>query len=183
MPSHTNKQIKKHIESSSALTTKMDALTAQLLKTLVANFKSNLGVSLPNAIEANVRVLQYDMVYSTDPLFDEYKNGADTLLQGILEENWPKVVLSAMDVVTNVINTIIGSGTVQTGAHIDSAKYTEKDAENPLKEKTFVMACLAIVEEASAKDWATAENFYVSYYALVVWTPKEADQALITTTR
>lgn len=183
MPHHSNPKIKKHIESSSKLIEQMDALTAQLLKQLVANFESNLGVPLPNAIEADVRVLQYDMVYSTDPIFNEYKDGAQSLLQGILEEDWPKLVLSSLDVVTNVINGIIGSGSVQTGAHIDSAKTTEKNEENPLQQKTFVMACLAIVEEASAKDWATEENFYVSYYTLVVWSPKEEHLDLIKTKR
>ncbi len=179
MGHHTNKEIKKHIESSDELVQKLNGLTDKLQQSLFTDFKNNMGVPLPNAIEANVRVLQYDMVYAVDSTFEEYQNGARNLLQGIMSEDWSKVVLDALDVVANVVSAIKGSGTIQTGAHSSSAKRTYTNENNPLEEKTFVMACLAIVSECTQKQWLTEEDFYVSYYTLVVWSPTEEDMALI----
>ncbi|MFP5394495.1 MAG: hypothetical protein ACLGI6_23910, partial [Gammaproteobacteria bacterium] len=41
--------------------------------------------------------LEYSMVYSTDPIIDEYMNGAKTLLDGVFSQNWPDVADKALD--------------------------------------------------------------------------------------
>lgn len=181
MPTHSNPAITKHIESSSDLIKKMDALTAQLLQNVKDNFNSNFGIPLPTTLESFVRVVQYDMVYATDPILEEYTEGTQKVLQNVFDADWPQVASSSLSVVTNVVQGIIGSGSIQTGTHANSIQLPQKNKNNPLEEKTFVTACLAIVEEAAAKDWATAEDFYVSYYAFVVWVPKEEHLTLITT--
>ncbi len=177
MGHHTNKEIKKHIESKDELIQQLNALTAKLQQNLFEEFQKNMGVPLPNANEADVRVVRYDMVYAVDISLDEFLNGARNQLQSILAEEWPKVVMDALDIVSNVVRGIQGSGTIQTGTHISSAKNTYQNVNNPQDEKTFVMACMAIVEEASQQHWQTEEDFYVAYYTLVVWSPTEDELA------
>ncbi|OON67519.1 hypothetical protein [Hymenobacter sp. CRA2] len=142
-----------------------------------------VGVALPNAVVADVRVVQFDMVYSTDPIANEYTEGAQLLLQSAFDGDKQKVATDALDVVTTVLNNIIGSGSVQTGAQFESTKTPVPNADGSGQTTTYVSACYSVVEEASAQDWATQENFYVSYYALVVWAPGEEDLARFKATR
>lgn len=170
-----NQQIQKHIDSSQELIQKLADLTDSLQQQLFRDFQNTMGVAIPTAVQADVREVEYTMVYATDPVFDSYMQDAKTILDGVFAENWPDVADKALDVVGTVLNGIVGKGTIQTGLHSESGKYSPK--EDP--SKSIVSACFAEVEECSASDWATESNFYVSYYAYVCWQPNATDLAAI----
>jgi hypothetical protein len=177
MSNHTNSSIKKHIESNAQLIAKLNALQKQMFSHLVESFSENFGVKIPDASEAVVRVLQFDLVYSSDPIVSEYSAGAQQLLNSALEEDWPKVADNSLTLVEVVLNNVVGKTSINIGVNSESAKYTEVDAEDPNQATTFICACMTVVQECSAKDWETSTNFYASYYVLAVWVPAQEAMA------
>jgi len=73
-----------------------------------------------------------------------------------------------------LLNNVLGRASIQTGASHQSMKIHEKA-------QTYISGAFSEVEECRAKDWATETNFYVSFYAFVVWQP--SGEALDTITR
>lgn len=169
MSSHSNAEIKKHIDSNSDLIEKMSGLTKQLQGQLLGDFEATMGIPLPSAVEADVRELEYNMVYSTDPIIHEYMSGAKTLLDGAIAEDWPAVANKALDVVQVLLENVVGSSSIQTGAKSESMKIRAdgKDGEHGV----YISAAFTQIEECSAKDWLTETNFYVAFYAFVLWQP------------
>ncbi len=176
MSDHSNKNLKQYIKNSGQLTKKMDKLTSQMHDKLVSKWEENFGVPLPNATQADVRVVQYDMFYSDDPSVDEYVHGAQELLQAAIGQDWPQVALASLSVVRSVAEGILGSGAISTEVHADSIRKTETDENDRDKVRTFVTAVLGVTSRASAKDWGTKKDFYVSYYAMAVWVPNEPQE-------
>lgn len=174
MPQHSNSDLQKHIESDSSLISKMAELTQQLQTQLFSDFQTDMGVPVPTALEASVRQVEYTMVYSTDPILSEYMSGAKTLLDGVFEQDWPKVADTALDVVQTLLNNVVGSSTIQTGANNQSLKIPANQQHTDI-----IAAAFTEVEECSAQDWATQTNFYLAYYAFVVWQPTEEHLAAI----
>jgi len=166
MPSHSNSDLQKHIEDNSTLISKMETLTQQLQAQLFHDFETDMGVPVPSAVEAEVRQVEYSMVYSTDPIIDEYMTGAKTLLDGVFSQNWPEVANKALDVVQVLLNKVIGSSSIQTGASNQSMIIPPAAGHGKL-----VSAAFSEVEECSAQDWLTQTNFYVCYYVFAVWEP------------
>lgn len=166
MPGHSNQEIKKHIDDNSVLLEKMSALTARLQTQIMTDFHTDMGVALPSAVEADVRELEYSMVYSSDPITDEYMNGAKTLLDGAFSGDWIAVANKALDVVQVLIGKVVGSTSIQTGAHSNSMKIRTSDS-------VFVSAAFTQIEECKSQDWLVETNFYVSFYIFVVWQPTQ----------
>lgn len=166
MPSHSNSNLKKHIESNSQLLDEMQALTQKLQTQILGDFQADMGIPVPNAVEADVRQLEYSMVYSTDPIIEEYMSGAKTLLDGVFAEDWPAVANKALDVVQTLLGNIVGTSTIQTGASNQSIRIPATDDHG-----VIISAAFTEVEECTAKDWLTETNFYVAFYLFVVWQP------------
>ncbi|HXX83503.1 MAG TPA: hypothetical protein VEN29_05925 [Casimicrobiaceae bacterium] len=82
-----NTDIQRHIDSNSELLAKMQNLTQQLQAQLLIDFENGMGVPLPTIAQADVRELQYSMVYSTDPIVDHYMNGAKQLLDAAFSQD------------------------------------------------------------------------------------------------
>jgi len=177
MGSHSNSDLNKHIQDNSQLLAKMTSLTNQLQTDLLLNFQTTAGVPFPSVVEAHVRQLQYDMVYSTDPITDEYMSGAKTLLDAAFGGDEVDIANKALDVVQVLLNNIVGSGSIQTGGTNQSEMLTHKDKAG--KETEYVCCAFAQTEECNAQDWLTQTNFYVSYYAYVVFIPSEIQLATI----
>ena len=161
-----NSGLQKHIDSNSELIAKMSGLTKQLQTQVLGDFESTMGIPLPSAVEAEVRELQYSMVYSSDPIIHEYMSGAKTLLDGAIAEDWPAVANKALDVVQVLLDGLVGSASIQTGAKSEAIKI-HADASHP----DFISAAFTQVEECSGKDWLTETNFYVAFYVFVLWQP------------
>src|SRR5262245_9938426 len=152
--------------SAQELITKMDGLTQQMEQQLINHFETSMGVPLPTAVQAEVRELTYAMVYSTDPIVDHYMNGALQILNAAFTGDEAAVATKALNVVGVLLNNIVGGGKVQTGFNGQSIRI-------PQGGKTYISAAYTLVSECSAQDWATQTNFYVSYYAFVVWQPSD----------
>ncbi|MCC5643443.1 hypothetical protein LC607_10905 [Nostoc sp. CHAB 5824] len=167
MGSHSNPVIQQHVDSTQDLVTKMNTLKTSLSTSIAEQFINDMGVSIPSVIEADVRILDYALVYSSDPTVDEYLAGAQGVLNASIAGDYPSVANKALDLVTVVASKIIGSGTVGIGLQSDSAKITDSQSH-----KTFISACYSLVEQCSSTDWNTSQNFYVSYYVFLVWEPE-----------
>ena len=168
MPSHSNKKIKKHVEDSKELVDKMQKLTSTLQETLQKNFEDSMGVPLPTIMGAIVRQTDTAMVYSTDPSVDEYINGARKLLGAALGGEKLEIINGMLDIVDVVATKIIGKGDVKTGIHSTSARTGD-----------YITAAFSVVQMATAKDWATEANFFVSYYAFVVFQPHMTQTSML----
>jgi hypothetical protein len=174
MSSCGNSNLKQHIQDNSTLLANLEQLTQQLQTQTLSDFQAGMGIPIPDVTEAEVRQLEYTMVYSTDPIIQEYMTGAKTLLDGVFSQNWPDVADTALDVVQTLLNNVIGSDTIQTGASNQSIRIPAGNGHGD-----FVSAAFTEVEECSAKDWKTETNFYVAFYVFVVWEPSEANMAAI----
>lgn len=173
MGNHSNQQLQQHVDSNSDLVAKMNSLTEQLQTNLLANFQGTMGVPLPSALQANVRQFTYDMVYSTDPIIDEYMSGAKTLLDAAFSGNEVAIADKALDVVQVLLNNVVGGSSIQTGGNSQSEILTDKDG------KKVVSAAFTEVQLCDAQDWLTQTNFYLNYYIFVVWYPTDEDVAKI----
>lgn len=176
MGSHSNPEIEKHIDSTQDLVQKMNELKHSLSQNVLAQFQEDMGVPFPSIVEADVRIFDFSLVYSTDPKIDEYVTGAKGVLDAGLAADFPAVANKALDLVSVVAHGLIGSGGVGIGVKSDSAKIFDKD-------RTFISACYSLVEECSSRDWATAEDFYIANYMFVVWEPPAHVESVIMTAR
>jgi hypothetical protein len=163
-----NKAIQQHVEDSTVLLAKMQKLSSELENNLAANFEKTMGLPLPTAMAATVRQTDITMVYSTDPSIDEYINGARKLLGASLKGETSETINGMLDVVEVVVRKIIGSGNIKTGIH-GTAAHTGQ----------YITTVFSAVQEASAKEWLTAANFYVAYYAFVVFKPTPQEQLML----
>ncbi|MEG4225434.1 hypothetical protein QUA35_05475 [Microcoleus sp. N9_B2] len=163
MSNHSNPEISKHIQSSEELVKKMAHLTDILLQDNNTNFKTITGVELPSAVEARVRKVDISMVYSVDPKVDEYVMGAKSILDAAFKGNESEVIDKSLNLVGDIAKSIIGSGTIQTGIHGDSA----------LINGEYLAVCTSVIEVCEAKEWDTDTNFYVAAYTFVVFQPKK----------
>jgi hypothetical protein len=168
-----NESIKRHIDSNSELLDKMSKLTKQLQTELFNSFETDMGIPLPTVAEAQVRQLEYTMVYSSDPVAGNLMSGAKTLLDGALLGDWPDVASKALDTVQTIVNKIVGAATIQVGGNNESMKIKSQKGD------TFISAAYTEVQECAAQEWATDVNFYVSFYVFVVWTPSAHQLAAI----
>lgn len=168
MSKHSNKQIEKHVDDSATLLDKMNVLTQKLQENLYKDFEQGMGCPLPNILLAKVRQTEVVMVYATDPKLDEYINGARKVLNAALTGDTSSLINGILDVVEVVASRIIGSGDVKVGVHSSAVRTGE-----------LVTAVFSAVEKASAKDWATAADFFVAYYAFVVFKPSTPQATLL----
>ncbi|MGD9504915.1 MAG: hypothetical protein AB7W37_08375 [Syntrophobacteraceae bacterium] len=166
MGGHANKKIENHIDQSKELSDKMQKLGETLLASLQRDFEANMGCPLPNIIRAKVRATDIVMAYSTDPSVDEYINGARKLLGAALGGEKLEIINGMLDVVDVVVTKIIGSGAIQVGMHGSSAWTGD-----------YVTAVFSAIQRANAKDWFTQADFYVAYYAFVVFNPAPVQAA------
>ncbi|MEM9541566.1 MAG: hypothetical protein AAGA60_18985 [Cyanobacteria bacterium P01_E01_bin.42] len=174
MSNHSNKKIKEHIDNSKELLKNLHDLTHLMGEDVFQAFKDNFGVPIPDVVHSKIRVVQYDLVSSSDPIFKEYKDGATKILQSLREEGWETLANEALDVVTSLLNGILSSQKIKLGLSAGSEKTTEKNKKESGKEKTFITACLANVNRMQAKDWGTQKDFYIAYYVFVIWSPRES---------
>jgi len=168
MGRHSNKQIEKHVDDSEKLVEKMQKLTETLQAALEKNFEKTMGCPLPNIVRAKVRETEVVMVYSTDPKIDEYINGARKVLGAAFQGEKLDVINGMIDIVEVVASRIIGTGEIKAGIH-SSAVNTGH----------YVTAAFAAVQKATAKDWATATDFFVSYYVFVVFKPSMTQKSML----
>ena len=166
MGGHANKKIENHIDQSKELSDKMQKLGETLQTALQRDFETNMGCPLPNIIRAKVRATDIVMAYSTDPSVDEYINGARKRLGAALGGEKLEIINGMLDVVDVVVTKIIGSGAIQVGMHGSSAWTGD-----------YVTAVFSAIQRANAKDWFTQADFYVAYYAFVVFNPAPVQAA------
>jgi hypothetical protein len=160
MSAHSNKKIVQHVENSAVLLDKMHALTQNLQTRLFECFEKNMGTPLPSVVMARVRQIDCSLCYATDASVDEYVTGARDLLKAGFGGDKLQLVDRALDFVAVLARKIIGSGAVKIGVHSTGGQVED-----------FVAACMSVVEQAKASDWATQTDFIVASYALVVWKP------------
>jgi hypothetical protein len=160
MSAHSNKKLVQHIESSTELLQKMHVTTEQLQTRLMSSFKTNFGLDLPCLALTRVRQIDISMCYSNDAKVDEYIDGARTLLKAGIGGDKLQIIDSALDFVSVLARKIIGSAGIQIGVHSTGGYAGD-----------YLTACLSVVEQAKAADWATETNFFVASFALVVWKP------------
>jgi|JI7StandDraft_1071085.scaffolds.fasta_scaffold55695_3 hypothetical protein len=163
MSNHSNQEIQKHINNSEQLVQKMNHLGKILAEENNTNFKTITGVELPSVIDARVRKVDISMVYATDPKVDEYVMGAKSILDAAFKGNESEVIDKSLNLVGDIAKGIIGSGTIQTGMHGDSA----------LINGEYLAVCTSVIEVCEAKEWDTDTNFYVAAYTFVVFQPKK----------
>jgi hypothetical protein len=178
MGSHSNTTLQKHIDDSSTLIAKMAALTGELQTQLMNDFYAAMGIPLPSALVADVRQVQSCMVYTSDPVTDEFMSGAKTLLDGVFSGSYPDVADKALDVVQTLINQAVGSTSIQTGLTSQSLHIPATGDHG-----VFVAAAFNEVEECTSQEWLTETNFYVSFYAFVVWEPSPGELRVMESTR
>ncbi len=166
MCNNSNKQLKTTIDDNANLLAKMENLTAQLQTSLMADFQTVMGVPLPDVARATVRQVTYDMVYSTDPIADQYISAAKTLLDSSFQGDQADIANKALDVVQVLIDNIVGSSSIQTGGNGESIQITPNNGKGK-----YLSAAFTQIQECSAQDWSTQTNFYVAYYVFVVWQP------------
>lgn len=168
MSGHSNKKIKQHVEDSKVLVDKMQKLTDSLQDALQKNFNQAMGIPLPSIMDTMVRETDIAMVYSTDPSIDEYINGARKLLGAAFEGEKIGVINGMLDLVDVIVSKIIGTAELQTGIHSTSAKTGD-----------YITAAFSAVQKATAKDWLTSADFYVSYYVFVVFKPSVTQMPML----
>ncbi len=175
MGNHSDKDLQQYIANSSSLQEKLDQLVSQLFSELQQQFQAQFGVPLPTADVAEVYQVSYDLQYTDEPNVDEYEEGAQKLIDGILQKKWPDVAHDALKVAKAVIKGVLGSGSVNLNGSASSTRTSEGG-------KDWISASLAVVSAASAKDWGTKKDFYVGYYALAVWKTDDKTAAQVRTT-
>lgn len=168
MPAHSNQKIKRTVEDSKELVEKMNKLSGTLQQSLMDNFEKNLGVPLPTITEAAVRETDTVMVYATDPKVDEYINGARKIVSAALSQEATPIINGMLDVVEVVAKKIIGGGDIKTGIHSTAANIGG-----------YVTTAMSVVQMASAEEWLTEANFFVSYYAFVVFKPTGNQRSML----
>jgi len=163
MGSHSNKTIKKHVDNSKILNEKMQELVEVLHSNLETQFEKDLGVKIPNALQAEIREIDIAMVYSTDASVDEYMDGANSILGAVFSGDEADIVTKSLDFVGEVVRKVIGSSTIEVGIHSSSGKIKSSEGE------TYAVACYTSTEMCSSKEWLTDSDFFVSNYCLIVW--------------
>jgi len=160
MSKHSNRDIERQIDDSDALLERMHGLSARLTGLLEEFFEEQTGIPLPTITYAKVRQTDVVLTYSSEPIVDEYVNGARKLLNAAFSGEKSKVPDGVLDVVEVVARRILGEGHIHVGQHASMVKADD-----------YCTAVFATVEKASAKDWKTERDFFVSYYAFLVFKP------------
>lgn len=168
MGKHSNKKIEKHVDDSEKLVEKMQELTETLQEALEKAFEKTMGCPFPNIIRTKVRETDVVMAYSTDPTVDEYINGARKVLGAAFAGEKVDVINGMLDIVEVVASKIIGTGDLKTGIHSTAVNTGD-----------YVTAAFSVVQKATAKDWATKSDFFVSYYAFLVFKPSMTQKAML----
>src|SRR5262249_59795746 len=107
--SSPNKEIQKHIESNPELLAKLKGLTQQLRSDLLRDFEVGMGIPMPTAAQADIRQLNYAMVYGSDPIFDHYMNVAKQLLDAKFSGDLLEVADKVLNVVRALLNKVVSA--------------------------------------------------------------------------
>jgi len=166
MSKHANKAIVEHIHTSQKLVDEMNELAGKLQETLEKEFEKVMGCPLPGITLAMVRETNIDMLYSTDAKVGDYIDGARKILGAAFAEDKVAFTNGILGLVDVVVSGIIGTGKIQAGTHSTAARTGG-----------YVAGVFAVVETASAKKWLTKADFFVCYYAFVVFRPATAQEA------
>jgi hypothetical protein len=168
MGKHSNKKIEKHVEDSETLIEKMQKLAETLKTALQKNFEDTMGCALPTIVFAKVRETDVAMFYSSDPSVDEYINGARKVLNAAFGGDKTAITNGMLDIVEVVVSKIIGTGDIKTGIHSTSVNMGD-----------YITAAFSAVQKATAKDWAMETDFFVSYYAFVIFKPSLTQKVML----
>lgn len=170
MSSHSNKKIKEHIDNSEELVKKMATLAKTLQEALEKNFEDSMNFPLPSAAQAEVRETDTNMFYSTEANVEEYAEGVKNILEAYFGGKKQKLIESAINIVKVLVTKITGAVEIQTGMHSTSVKAGGWMSH-------YIIAVFVAVQKANAKDWLTSTDFYVSYYAFVVFKPTKTQMS------
>lgn len=162
MPGHNDQEIKQHIETSSELLDKLDELHKKLAKELQDGFEDALGIPLPTAVEADIRKVDSVMKYSQTLTVDEFVSGALSIASAAFTGDEAELASKSVQIASDAIKQIFGSGSIQVGFQGSSAKIKHKGTIR-------VAACFAATSFCTREQWLTKTDFYVARYAFVVF--------------
>ncbi len=170
MPSHSTTPLLEQIEQTQELADRLNALTANLQQGLDQQFANQFGFPVPNALKAEVTESDWLVTYADSFSADEMIKGATDLMSAAFSgDDGAALVLAGAKVVGTLIDQAFGGGAIADGLKSSSAKVSGPDGER------YLVACLANTQKCSHEQWFTQQDFYASYYILVVVDPKAVD--------
>lgn len=160
MPSHYEPSIGEAAQSAEE---QMTALEKRLMADLDAGYVQALGIHIPPADQADVRIVDVAARYHHRITIDEFKDGAWKIVAAVFgrKSDLTQKVLTVAEVAIRKV--IIDGSNVAVGVQGDSAKIEANG-------KTYVAACYTSTASCSKKDWGTEESFYVATFAFTVFT-------------
>ena len=179
MGNHKAKPIMQIIQGAQDLMKKWHELNLDMEKQILDEFYTGMGVSLPTAVEAEVREMNVRAQFATNADLSSFNRGISNIVSGTFQEDWPKVALDIISFASNFVEQILGSGSMQAGLKSKSIKSVVKDPDDPNKKVTFISAIYAVTTVCEASQWFTNSNFYATKYVMVVWKPQAHDLKLL----
>ena len=147
-------------------------LIENLENKLLSEFRKDMGVDLPDAINAYIREKGIRVQYATNVDLSNFTKAITNVVEdAIIAVDYPKLALDVIGTASNFVTGVIGNGVLKAGVQSTCMKSIIKEVNNPNEEITFVTAIYAVTAKCEGIQWRTNSNFYVTKFAFVVWTP------------
>lgn len=179
MGHHKATPIMKIIDASAKLLAAWNKMTLQMSTELLKEFYIGMGVTLPDAIDADIREVNMRVQFATNTDISSFTKGITGLVTDAIAEDYPALAIDIINVASDFVTQAIGNGSLKAGVQSTSMKKVVQKKNNPNEDITFVTAIYAVTTECEASQWFTKSNFFATKFAFVVWTPTENELPLI----
>lgn len=159
---HSNETILKEIEASHDLSKKVSSILDDAQDGIRKAFKKQFGFDVPSAGDALVLTESTTLQYASQSVISEYLDGLQGVIGPVLDGNFPKAALATTNLVTDVLNNVVGSGTVGSTNEFESQRSDDGGQDT-------ISALMVSSTTLSQKDWKISKDFSVSAYMLIVF--------------
>ncbi|HUN57685.1 MAG TPA: hypothetical protein VMU41_06190 [Candidatus Binataceae bacterium] len=183
MAGHKEKPIADMINSVLELQNKWNQLILTLETQVRDEFKQVLGVPVPSSMMCDVYHFDCSAQTAASADVEEYKNGANAMINTGFRANWPQLALDVVATVFSFAGKVIEAIKARDGfSPAPFADVYRRDASNSKGEKkSFIIACYSVAKQCNASDWRLDRNFYAASHVLAVWAPTPPHLELIST--
>jgi hypothetical protein len=181
MPGHKEKPIADMINSVMELQNKWNQLILTLETEVRNQFKQVTGVPVPSSMMCDVYHFDCSAQTAASADVEEYKRGANAMINTGFRANWPQLASEVVDTVSSfagkVIDAIRAGGGSGAAAYADVYRRDASDSKG--QKKSFIIACYSVAKQCNASDWRLDKNFYAASHVLAVWAPTPPHLELI----
>jgi hypothetical protein len=162
MDKHSNRDILKEIGANADLSKAIGAITRKSQDAVGSAFKTKFGFDIPTMATAILPPIEIGTVqYAAQSLIDEYSRGVQGAISK-LESSYPGAALATVQLVLTVLGDIVRSDSIGSTNGVESVQSSDDGKTNT----TAVMVQTSLI---SKNEWPIQNDFYLSYYLLVVF--------------